>query len=40
MLDDAGGDFAEQVARVNRGRVFRATSETLGMYVLRDYVSR
>lgn len=41
MLDDAtGGDFAEQVARVNRGRVFRATSETLGTYVLRDYVSR
>ncbi len=34
------GDFAEQVARVNRGRVFRANPETLGTYVLRDYVSR
>jgi uncharacterized protein with von Willebrand factor type A (vWA) domain len=36
----AGGGFAEQVARVNRGRVFTATSETLGGYILRDYVSR
>lgn len=41
MLGGAGrSDFAEQVARVNRGRVFRATSETLGSYILRDYVSR
>ncbi len=40
MLDDAGGGFAEQVARVNRGRIFRASSETLGSYVLRDYMSR
>lgn len=41
MLGGAGrGDFAEQVARVNRGRVFTATSETLGTYILRDYVTR
>ena len=36
----AVSDFAEQVVRVNRGRVFRASAETLGSYVLRDYVSR
>lgn len=41
MLGGAGrSDFAEQVARINRGRVFRATSETLGAWVLREYVTR
>ena len=32
--------FAEQVVRVNRGRIFVATNESLGSYLLRDYVSR
>jgi Mg-chelatase subunit ChlD len=32
--------FAEQVARVNRGRVFVASNERLGSYLLRDYVMR
>jgi Mg-chelatase subunit ChlD len=41
MLGGEGrGGFAEQVARVNRGRVFTAASETLGAYVLSDYVTR
>lgn len=41
MLESAqDGDFADQVARVNRGRVFRANAETLGTFVIRDYMSR
>jgi Mg-chelatase subunit ChlD len=41
MLGGEGrSDFAAQVARVNHGRVFRATSETLGAWAIREYVSR
>jgi uncharacterized protein with von Willebrand factor type A (vWA) domain len=36
----AGGGFADQVARVNRGRVYRSPSDRLGAFVVRDYVSR
>lgn len=32
--------FAEQVARVNGGRIFTATNQSLGTCILRDYVSR
>lgn len=32
--------FAEQIARVNRGRIFIATSENLGASILRDYVGQ
>lgn len=37
---DARSTFAEQVARVNRGKMFVATRESLGSFILRDYVSR
>ena len=32
-------DFAEQMARINRGRVFYTSPERLGEYILVDYVS-
>lgn len=38
--ETASSTFAEQVARVNRGRIFVATNESLGTYLLRDYVAR
>ena len=31
--------FAEQIARVNRGRIFVSSNDSLGAYVLRDYVA-
>ncbi len=38
---DSGSEtFAEQVARVNGGRIFTATNETLGSFIVRDYVTR
>lgn len=38
--DGEGPAFVHHVARVNRGRVFLATNERLGTYILRDYVDR
>lgn len=32
--------FAEQIARVNGGRIFVASNEHLGSFILRDYVMR
>jgi uncharacterized protein with von Willebrand factor type A (vWA) domain len=38
--DPGTATFAEQVARVNHGRIFTATNTNLGAYILRDYVTR
>ncbi len=41
MLGERWHDaFAWQVARINKGRVFEATRQDLGAYIIRDYVSR
>jgi uncharacterized protein with von Willebrand factor type A (vWA) domain len=41
MLGEGPGTrFAEQVARVNRGRVFIASKDNLGSFILRDYIAR
>lgn len=32
-------DFVEQISRINRGRVFYTTPESLGQYILIDYLS-
>jgi uncharacterized protein with von Willebrand factor type A (vWA) domain len=40
LREGPGTRFAEQVARVNRGRVFIASKDNLGSFILRDYIAR
>jgi uncharacterized protein with von Willebrand factor type A (vWA) domain len=42
MLDDDPTlvAFVDQMTRINRGRAFYVTSETLGKYLLVDYLRK
>ena len=42
MLEDSPGlaKFMERLARLTSGRVFQMADETLGEFVVRDYVAR
>ena len=33
-------EFVNQIAKMNKGRVFYTTPESLGQYILVDYVSQ
>ena len=41
MLDDSAQlmGFVDKMTRVSRGRVFYTTSESLGQYIVMDYLS-